>query len=220
MHASRLSLLAALIALVVPGSSQSVGQIPVTQAGLVPAPGYNSLTPDHKVPALAPNGGVAIPASASGSVAGSAGHADQNTASSAPPERLMAGYVVRAGKMPVFQTRDLYTRDGLVDLSFREHPGLHVGNFRNLNASQAEAMFNEDERLLQIRDFKDTAHAMDVGGDPAEAREILSATDAAYARSDYSLTPNNDIMDAPPPRVGTLLTNFEQMRLTWLEDRF
>jgi hypothetical protein len=132
----------------------------------------------------------------------------------------MAGYVVRAGKMPVFQTRDLYTRDGLVDLSFREHPGLHVGNFRNLNASQAEAMFNEDERLLQIRDFKDTAHAMDVGGDPAEAREILSATDAAYARSDYSLTPNNDIMDAPPPRVGTLLTNFEQMRLTWLEDRF
>ena len=221
MNAPRISLLAALVFLAAPAWAQSVGQIPVTQAGLVPAPGYNSLTADHKVPAVVPNGAVAVPSSSSGSSsAGNAWQVDQSLVPAVPPGQQMAGYVVREGKMPEFQTRDVYTKKGLEDLAFHEHPGLHVGNFRNLNAKQGEALFEEDERLQEIRDFKDTARAIDVGGDPAEARDIRRATDDAFVRADYSLTPTNDIMDAPPPRVGTMLTNFEQMRLTWLEDRF
>jgi hypothetical protein len=214
MNARRLNLLAALVILIVPASGQSIGQIPVTQAGLVPSPGYNSLTPDHKQPPVVAATDIAAPNGAS------AWQVGQGLVPTIPPSQLMAGYVVREGKMPVFQTRDLYTKQGIQELSFREHPGLHIGNFRNLNAKQATALFDEDERLVEIRDLKDTAHAIDLGGDPAEAKDILTATDDAYARSDYDLTPTNDIMDAPPPRVGTMLTNFEQMRLTWLDDRF
>jgi hypothetical protein len=221
VHAYRLNLLAVLAVLIVPASAQSIGDIPVTQAGLVPAPAYNSLTADHKVPAVMPNGGVPASTTMPGTPQGNAWQVGQTLVPSVPPEQLMAGYVVREGTMPVFRTaREIYSPKGLEDLSFHEHPGLHVGNFRNLNAKQAEAMFDEDERLQEISDFKDTAHAIDVGGDPAEARAISKATDDAFIRSDYSLTPTNDIMDAPPPRVGTMLTNFEQMRLTWLEDRF
>jgi hypothetical protein len=214
MNARCLNLLAALVTLAVSASGQSVGDIPVTQAGLVPAPGYNSLTPDHKVPPVLAATEVAAPNGAG------AWQVGEGLVPTEPPSQVMAGYVVREGKMPVFQTRDLYSKRGIQELSFREHPGLHIGNFRNLNAKQAEALFDEDERLVEIRDLKETARAMDVGGDRAEAVDILSATDEAYARSDYDLTPTNDIMDAPAPRAGPMLTNFEQMRLTWLDDRF
>jgi hypothetical protein len=220
VHASRLSLLAAFAVLIGSASAQNVGDIPVTQAGLVPAPGFNSLTADHTVPAVVPNGGVAVAAAATGSPGEGTWQVSQSLVPSAPAAQVMSGYVVREGKIPEFQTRDIYTKKGLEDLTFREHPGLHVGNFRNLNAKQADAIFDEDERLQEIGDLKDTAHAIAAGGDAREARGILAATDEAYARSDSGLTPTNDIMDAPAPRVGTLLTNFEQMRLTWLEDRF
>jgi len=200
--------------------AQSVGQIPVTQAGLVPAPGFNSLTPDHKVPPVVPAAGAAVHRLAPDPAGRSALQFGQSLIPFVPPSQYMPGYVVREDQMPELRPRDVYSKKGFEDLSFRDHPGLHVGNFRNSNAKQADAMIEEDKRLEDIRDFKDTAHAIDVGGDQQEAKEILRATDDAFARSEYDLTPANDIMDAPPPHVGTVLTNIEQMRLTWLEDRF
>jgi hypothetical protein len=214
MYERRLNLLAALVILIVPASGQSIGQIPVTQAGLVPAPGFDSLTPDHKVPPVMAATEVAAPAGES------AWQFGRTFDPGSPQSQVMPGYVVRESEMPALMTPETYSRKGVEELSFHEHPGLRVGNFRNLNAKQAYAMFNEDERLQEIRDFKDTAHAIGVGGDSAEANGILSATDEAFARANDGPTPGNDIMDAPAPRVGPMLTNFEQMRLTWLEDRF
>jgi hypothetical protein len=122
--------------------------------------------------------------------------------------------------MPEIRPRDVYSKKGFEVLSFREHPGLHVGNFRNSNSKQADALIEEDKRLEEIQDFKDTARAIEVGGDSAEASGILKATNEAFARDENNMAPTNDIMDAPAPRAGTLLGNIEQMRLTWLEDRF
>lgn len=220
MHPRRLSLLVPLFALSLSASGQSVGQIPVTQAGLVPSPGYNSLTPDHKVPPVVPPTGVAPSSLASSPASGSASQITQGLMPRVPPFQLLPGYVVRENDMPEIRPRDVYSKKGLEDLSFREHPGLHVGNFHNSNSKQADVLFQEDKRLEEIQDFKDTARAIGVGGDSVEASGILKATNDAFARDEDNMAPSNDIMNAPAPRAGTLLGNIEQMRLTWLEDRF
>ena len=72
-----------------------------------------------------------------------------------------------------FRTRDLYTRDGMIDKSFRRHPGLLFGNARNLNRDAAHEIFLADDWRETKSDYWDIAHAMSEGGDPGEGRLIL-----------------------------------------------
>jgi hypothetical protein len=89
------------------------------------------------------------------------------------PAEIMARYVVHEKRVPVFRERDLYTKAGLIELALKEHPGLRVGNIFNLNAPVAYATYLDDQERLEKEDMEDTAYAMAVGGDVAEAKEIL-----------------------------------------------
>jgi hypothetical protein len=86
---------------------------------------------------------------------------------------VMSKYEVRADRIPVFRIRDVYTNEGLVDYSFRAHPGLRIGNIYGSNSAQAYETYLEDERLGNIGDLVDTALAMTVGGDKKEGDMIL-----------------------------------------------
>ena len=98
------------------------------------------------------------------------------------PANLMSRYVVRGDKVPVFRQRDLYTKEGLIDLAFKDHPGLRIGNIFGLNRNAAYEAFLEDERAGKIHDLDDTALAFAVGGDTEEAKMILDETGDTFIR--------------------------------------
>jgi hypothetical protein len=58
---------------------------------------------------------------------------------------------VRESRLPEFRTRDLYTKAGLIELSFKEHPGLRIGNFFNLNAKIAYDMMYRIAKMMGWR---------------------------------------------------------------------
>jgi hypothetical protein len=88
---------------------------------------------------------------------------------------LMARYVVYGKRLPVFRTRDLYTEAGLVDMALKEHPGLHIGNFFNLNSKIAYATAMNEAMFADRQDLVDTTIAMAAGGDTGEAAEMQQA---------------------------------------------
>jgi hypothetical protein len=88
---------------------------------------------------------------------------------------LMARYVVYGKRLPVFRTRDLYTEAGLVDLALKEHPGLHIGNFFNLNSKIAYATAMNEAMFADRQDLVDTTLAMAAGGDTEEAAAMQQA---------------------------------------------
>jgi hypothetical protein len=88
------------------------------------------------------------------------------------PLEMMSRYVVRETRLPVFRNIDLYTKQGLVDLSFKAHPGLRVGNFFNLNSAAAFEAAMNDQKMSSRQDLVDTAFAMAAGGDPSEAEAV------------------------------------------------
>jgi hypothetical protein len=92
-------------------------------------------------------------------------------------------YVVHEARPPVFRNRDLYTPAELIQLSLKAHPGLRIGNLFGLNNDAARDMLWDDERQQDISDLNDTAHAMALGGDPAEGRYILQETQDTYMRT-------------------------------------
>jgi hypothetical protein len=98
------------------------------------------------------------------------------------PANLMSKYVVRGDRVPVFRNRDLYTKEGLIDLALKDHPGLRIGNILGLNRDAAYEAFLEDERKGKIQDLDDTALAFAVGGDPDEAKMILNETGDTFIR--------------------------------------
>jgi hypothetical protein len=98
------------------------------------------------------------------------------------PANMMSKYVVRGDKVPVFRPRDLYTKEGLIDVAFKDHPGLRIGNLFGLNRNAAYEAFLEDERAGKIRDLDDTALAFAVGGDTDEAKMILEETGDTFIR--------------------------------------
>ncbi len=91
-------------------------------------------------------------------------------------------YVVRESRPLVFRNRDLYTNEGLVNLSFKNHPGLGFGNVLGLNSGIAYEMYMDDVRLSEMDDLSDTAHAMARGGDKAESEYILQASQQTFMR--------------------------------------
>jgi hypothetical protein len=91
-------------------------------------------------------------------------------------------YVVRESRPLVFRNRDLYTTEGLVNLSFKNHPGLGFGNLFGLNSKIAYDMYMDEQRQANIDDLTDTAQAMARGGDKAESQYILPASQEAFMR--------------------------------------
>jgi hypothetical protein len=85
----------------------------------------------------------------------------------------MPPYTVLEPGAQGFRARDLYTRDGMIDQSFRHHPGLLVGNPFGLNRSAAYEQFMADDWRATKGDYEDMAHAMSQGGDPREGRLIV-----------------------------------------------
>ncbi len=105
-------------------------------------------------------------------------------------------YVVREARPPIFRDRDLFTMDGMLDLTMKRHAGLIVGNFLGLNSnpkpgSPAYQMMVDDQRKENMDDLTDTAHAISQG-DSAGASYILQQTQSTYMRGggdwDWSAT--------------------------------
>jgi hypothetical protein len=105
-------------------------------------------------------------------------------------------FVVQESRPPIFRQRDLFTSEGLADLAFKAHPGLLFGNFLGLNSGVAQQMLEDDQRLENISDLKDTAHAMILGGDVAEGEYILQKSQETYMRT------NDDWMTNAPGAPG------------------
>jgi len=91
------------------------------------------------------------------------------------PVEMMQKYVVRESRIPVFKRYNLYTKAALVDLAFKEHPGLRFGNFFNLNAGAAYEMLMNEERLADRLDLVDTVLTMGAEGDASEAKAMQQA---------------------------------------------
>jgi hypothetical protein len=91
-----------------------------------------------------------------------------------PGIQVMPAYSVSAVRVPEFRERDLYTKDGMEDLSFKRHPGLLVGNQFNLNRDAAYEMFLADTWRTTKSDYRDMARAMAMGGDQYEAKVIMT----------------------------------------------
>lgn len=134
--------------------------------------------------------------------------------------QIMPAYTVKDATAEAFHIRDLYTRKGLYDLSFREHPGLHVGDILGSNSKAAYGMFLVDERQRNIRDLTDTARAMDAGMDHAEATYILNATRDAFRWEVDNADPAAEMEDAPKPHSADLISNLNELRLNWVEIHF
>ena len=92
-------------------------------------------------------------------------------------------YVVHEAKPPIFRQSELLTDAGKIDLGFKNHPGLRIGNIWGLNEGLAKAMLEDEDRLSAKDDLTDTAHAMARGGDPEESKYILQATQDAYMQN-------------------------------------
>jgi hypothetical protein len=84
------------------------------------------------------------------------------------PVEMLRKYEVRENRMPVFRPRDLYTNEGLTELSFKEHPGYRIGNIFNLNAPAAHNRIIGEQLFAARIDLVDTAFAMATGGDTRE----------------------------------------------------
>lgn len=95
-------------------------------------------------------------------------------------------FVVQESRPPVFRERDLFTTQGQIDLAFKSHSGLLFGNILGLNSGAAQMMYLEDQRLDNIADLKDEAHALSRGGASAEGSYILQQSSDTYMRSGTS----------------------------------
>jgi hypothetical protein len=91
-----------------------------------------------------------------------------------PPE-MMKKYVVHEARPHEFTPLELYTRAGLIDLAFKEHPGLRIGNFFNLNANLAYETIVAEQLAAEKQDTVDTTIAMAVVGDKEEMGAMQDA---------------------------------------------
>jgi hypothetical protein len=96
-------------------------------------------------------------------------------------------YVVHESRPPIFRDRDLFTTEGMLDLTLKRHAGLMFGDILGLNSlnkpgSPGYQMMVDDQRKDSMDDLLDTAHAMAQGGDYAEGSYILQQSDSTYMR--------------------------------------
>jgi hypothetical protein len=91
------------------------------------------------------------------------------------PANVMERYVVHGARPPVFRTRDLYTRAGLIDLAFKEHPLLRIGNFFGLKNQVAYKVIIGEQLAEARSDLTDDVLAIAGAGDPEEAKVLQQA---------------------------------------------
>jgi hypothetical protein len=189
-------------------------------AGPLPAP-QPELSPDVRViDAAAP--APKDPTGASGLLASGPAAAE---APGAVPK--MEPYTVTGALVPVFRDRDIETDKGMIAVSFRRHPGLHVGNAVDLNAKAARELFLSDDWRSTMRDYSEMARSMADGGDPAEGRMILSQVndEDVEMRADGSNDPGIPAFDklqvGPADNNSRLLqmperpVDFSLVRVNW-----
>jgi hypothetical protein len=92
-----------------------------------------------------------------------------------PAAMLMQKYEVHLRRIPEFRRRDLYTRSAMIELSFREHPGLLIGNLFNLNAKIAYGKIMDEELYADRAELTDDVFAMAAGGDAGEVQLMQQA---------------------------------------------
>lgn len=90
-------------------------------------------------------------------------------------------YHVRERKIPDFKNRELLTPEGKLDLAFKRHPGLKIGNIFGLNRGVAMAMLAEDEayeRRLEMEELSSFTAWMDKNYpmDPQTGRRTAAGT--------------------------------------------
>jgi hypothetical protein len=113
------------------------------------------------------------------------------------PTQLMSRYIVHGARLPVFRNVDLYTKAGLIDLSFKAHPGLRVGNFFHLNSGLAYEAALNDQKMADRQDLVDTTLAMAAGGDPGEAQVLQDSIIDESFRADTQV---GAVSTGPAPR--------------------
>ncbi len=91
------------------------------------------------------------------------------------PATLLPKYVVRESRLPVFRVLDLYTPKGLVELAFKEHPGLRFGNLFNLNANYAYNLIVDEQLRAERNELMDMARTMSIDGDHEDERLMQEA---------------------------------------------
>ncbi len=101
----------------------------------------------------------------------------------------LPSYVVRDARPVIFKDRDFYTKDAIVSLSYKIHPGLILGDFLGLNAGPAYEMYMDEQRQVEMADLTDTANAIGRGGDKSESQYILQEAQDTYMRpaGDFSV---------------------------------
>jgi xanthosine utilization system XapX-like protein len=87
----------------------------------------------------------------------------------------LPAYLVLGSRVFAIRNGELYTKAGMTAQSFKDHPGLAVGNVFNLNADRAREMYREEDWRNTKSDYRDMAHAMALGGDPGEGKMIVNA---------------------------------------------
>jgi len=89
------------------------------------------------------------------------------------PIQKLPAYSVLGTHIHIFRERDIYSRAGMIDQSFKRHPGLLVGDEFKLNEDAAHEMFLDDDWRSTKSDYGNMAQAMELGGDRLEGRMIL-----------------------------------------------
>lgn len=120
------------------------------------------------------------------------------------PIQKLPAFSVRGAHVFVFRPRDLYSNAGMIDQSFRRHPGLYVGNQFKLNDEAAHEMFLEDDWRSTKSDYWSMAQAMAMGGDRNEGRMILDEVDAADLKVRDDVDSDGDQPSTSQFRLGQL----------------
>jgi hypothetical protein len=186
-----LQILAAFMAAIVSAAAQEVTPAPSSDTSSIilapnaskptPSPGAAAVRPSSS--AMAANISVGMPAYSPEPSAPKIGFSAADLRDSDKPKNqiprlpleVMQKYVVREPRPLSLRRRDLYTTAGLIDLSFKEHPGLRIGNIFNLNAKAAYNKIMDEERFADRQDLVDTTVTMAMTGDSEEMRLMQQA---------------------------------------------
>ena len=142
-------------------------------------------------------------------------HATAKPGATALQVPQMAAYRVNEPQVEVFRPRDLFTRDGMADISYKAHPGLLIGNPDHLNKEAAYQLFLEDDWRRTKSDYWSMAHSMELGGDRGEGRMIVNeVNDADLAvraqDEDNTFSGESDRFQTPQTAGGLRLSDISE----------
>ncbi len=95
----------------------------------------------------------------------------------------LPSYIVNERPPPVFTKREILTKAARVAQVYKDHPGLDLWGLMplsSLNATFAEQIFEEDERLQNISDMRDSAITVGRGGDAAGSDKLKEETRGTF----------------------------------------